>query len=128
MKKTAQERCSMEARPMTSPSRFKAATILFALALVAPSAHADPGGKEGAPPPPSAGQVQASQAEARRLSDAFVNVAERVSPSVVQIDVTSRDESADQVLRWTGRGGVDSPVARGTGSGVVFTPDGAIVT
>jgi S1-C subfamily serine protease len=106
---------------------MKAATIIFASALVAASAHADPAG-QGAPPPPSAGQVQASQAEARRLSDAFVNVAERVSPSVVQIDVTSRDESADQVLRWTGRGGVDSPVARGTGSGVVFTPDGAIVT
>jgi serine protease Do len=80
-------------------------------------------------PPASTGQVQASQAEAKRLSDAFVNVAERVSPSVVQIDVTSRDENTDQVLRWIGRaGGVDSPVARGTGSGVVFTPDGAILT
>jgi serine protease Do len=73
--------------------------------------------------------AQAAQAEARRLSDAFVNVAERVSPSVVQIDVTMRDESADQILRWVGRaGGSDSPVAKGTGSGVVFTPDGAILT
>ena len=76
---------------------------------------------------PTPAQLQASQAEARRLSDAFVSVAERVSPSVVQIDVTSRDESADKVLRWLGRGG-DSPIARGTGSGVVFTPDGAILT
>jgi serine protease Do len=81
---------------------------------------------QAAPPSP---QMQASQAEAKRLSDAFVNVAERVSPSVVQIDVTQRDDSADQILRWGGRGGgVDSPVARGTGSGVVFTPDGAILT
>jgi serine protease Do len=72
--------------------------------------------------------LSASQAEARRLSDAFVSVAERVSPSVVQIDVTARDESSDQVLRWLGRGSGDSPVARGTGSGVIFTADGAILT
>jgi S1-C subfamily serine protease len=85
--------------------------------------QAPPG--QGSAPTPA--HIQASQAEARRLSDAFVSVAERVSPSVVQIDVTSRDESADHVLRWLGRGG-DSPIARGTGSGVVFTPDGAILT
>src|SRR5205085_8455039 len=78
----------------------------------------------------SPAQIQASQAEARRFSDAFASVAERVSPSVVQIDVTTRDENADNVLRWIGRGGngTESPVARGTGSGVVFTPDGAILT
>ena len=73
--------------------------------------------------------VQASQAEAKKLSDVFVSVAERVSPSVVQIDVTVHDESADQVLRWLGRnGGGDSAVEHGTGSGVVFTADGAILT
>ena len=78
---------------------------------------------------PSSPQIQASQAEARRLSDAFVNVAERVSPSVVQIDTTVRDESRDELLRWFGRGGGgDSPVERGTGSGVIFTADGAILT
>ena len=110
-------------------------TLFVALALstlsFAPAATAEP--KEPAaapsPPPPSAVQLQASQAEARRLSDAFVNVAERVSPSVVQIDVTARDEGADRLVHMLGRGnGVDSPVARGTGSGVVFTPDGAILT
>ncbi len=68
----------------------------------------------------------ASQAEAQRLSDTFVAVADKVSPSVVQIDVTVREESAEQMLRWLGRG--DSPVARGTGSGVVFSPEGAILT
>jgi serine protease Do len=67
-----------------------------------------------------------AQLEARRLSDAFVNVAERVSPSVVQIDVTSREPNNDALTRMLG--GDASPVARGTGSGVVFTPDGAILT
>jgi serine protease Do len=45
----------------------------------------------------------------------------------VQIDVTARDESADQVLKFFGKT-QDSPVARGTGSGVVFSADGAILT
>jgi serine protease Do len=75
----------------------------------------------------SAQQVQTQNQEARRLSDAFVQVAERVSPSVVQIDVTQRDQQGDAMMRMIGGGG-DSPVARGTGSGVVFTPDGAILT
>jgi Do/DeqQ family serine protease len=72
--------------------------------------------------------VQASTAEAKRLSEGFVAVAERVSPSVVQIDITARDEQADLLGRFFGRGGGDEPTARGTGSGVVFTPDGAILT
>ena len=63
--------------------------------------------------------------EARKLSDAFVQVAEKVNPSVVQLDVTSRDEN--ETIRYFGRGN-DSPIARGTGSGVVFTSDGAILT
>jgi S1-C subfamily serine protease len=100
---------------------------IVVLALAAPVALAQP--KEvPTPTQTSPAAIQASQAEARRLSDAFVSVAEKVSPSVVQIDVTSRDESQDQVLRWLGRGSGDSPVARGTGSGVVFTADGAILT
>ncbi len=93
-----------------------------------PAAPAPTAAVQPAQPPPTPAQVQVAQTEAKRLSDAFVNVAEKVSPSVVQIDVTSRDENADKVLRWLGRGTGDSPVARGTGSGVVFTPDGAILT
>jgi serine protease Do len=102
-------------------------TLLLSLAALPPrEALAQSTSAKEAPGSP---QASASQAEARRLSDAFVNVAERVSPSVVQIDVTVRDESADQVLRWMGRGGAnDSAVAHGTGSGVVFTSDGAILT
>lgn len=119
------------AGPKTLFAALALSTFSFATFSFAPVASAQ--GKEPAAAPAaptqSPVQMQASQAEARRLSDAFVNVAERVSPSVVQIDVTTRDEGADRLVHMLGRGnGVDSPVARGTGSGVVFTPDGAILT
>ena len=81
--------------------------------------------KEAAPV--RTGALPQSQAEANRVSDAFVSVADKVGASVVQIDVTVRDESSEQVLRWLGGRG-DSPVARGTGSGVLFSPEGAILT
>ena len=99
-----------------------ASLLLLALAMLAPR---DALAQSAAASP----QAQASsQAEARKLSDAFVNVAERVSPSVVQVDVTVRDESAEGVLRWMGRSNDSAAVAHGTGSGVVFTSDGAILT
>jgi serine protease Do len=97
------------------------ATTTLALAPSPAFAQATPGDK---PPPPAA---PGAVAEARKLSDAFVSVAERVSPSVVQIDVTAHDESADQITRFFGKN-QDSPIARGTGSGVIFTADGAILT
>jgi Do/DeqQ family serine protease len=80
------------------------------------------------PAAPTPAQVQASTAEARRLSDSFVAVADRASPSVVQVDVTVRDAKADAIWRMFGRSTSDEPVGRGMGSGVVFTADGAIVT
>src|SRR3954469_9425953 len=91
------------------------------LITLASPALADP------PAPQPAPQAAAARAEAAKLSDAFVSVAERVSPSVVQIDVTARDENPDQIGRLFGKN-QDSPIARGTGSGVVFTADGAILT
>ncbi|MEO6575748.1 MAG: hypothetical protein ABIP89_17990, partial [Polyangiaceae bacterium] len=61
-------------------------TLFAALALSAfsfaplASAEAKEPAAPAAAPAQSPVQMQASQAEARRLSDAFVNVAERVSP------------------------------------------------
>jgi serine protease Do len=96
---------------------------LFALAVtgVAPSAEAQTRPSSVSP------QAAAAQVEARKLSEGFVAVADQVGSSVVQIDVTSRDENADQMMRFFGKS-QDSPIARGTGSGVIFTSDGAILT
>lgn len=100
---------------MITRKAFATVTLALSLCFSAASARA-----QGADP-------QLSQAEARRLSEAFVAVAEKVSPSVVQIEVTAREENAES-LRTFGHGGVDSPLAHSTGSGVVFTTDGAILT
>src|SRR5262245_60421622 len=69
-----------------------------------------------------------SQVEARRLSDAFAAVAEKVSPSVVQIEVSVREQT-QQVVRWyKNPQTTETPVQRGMGSGVIFNADGAILT
>jgi len=120
------------ARPLAS-RLYPAVLPAFVLALgtLALPANADPAAPRpaAAPPPvPTPAQVQASTAEAKRLSDGFVAVADRVSPSVVQIDITARaDDKAEFFSHFFGRPG-DEPIARGTGSGVVFTPDGAVLT
>src|SRR5687768_1810681 len=72
----------------------------------------------------------AAPIEARRLSEGFAAVAEKVSPSVVQIEVTVR-EPTSQSLRWY-KGGpsgtTETPAQRGMGSGVVFNAEGVILT
>jgi Do/DeqQ family serine protease len=98
-------------------------------APASPAVSHPPSTTPAPPAVPTPAQVQASTAEARRLSEGFVAVADRVSPTVVQIDVTARSEKADAMARFFGRGGGgDEPIARAMGSGVVFTPDGAILT
>jgi serine protease Do len=67
---------------------------------------------------------------ATQLSDAFADVAERVSPSVVTIKVEAKQELPD-MFKFFGRGGGgDGPQGnvQGSGSGVIFTADGSILT
>lgn len=102
---------------------------MLALPLVMTSslALAQPAAPRAAPtePPPV---HAAPPAEARRLSDAFVAVADRVSPSVVQVEVTSRDERQELMQRLMPGDHPDAPVQRGMGSGVVLSADGEILT
>lgn len=96
--------------------------LFVVLSLTAGPALAD------APASPSTpAQVQVATAEARKLSDAFVAVAEKASPSVVQVDVTTKNAQEDPLARMLGLGD-SSPVQRGMGSGVIFTADGAVLT
>lgn len=81
-----------------------------------------------APPPavavkPNGAPPSVTVAQIRKLGDAFAEVAEKVSPAVVQIDVTVGSANESQ-LRWLKSDGVQ----RGMGSGVVFSADGAILT
>jgi S1-C subfamily serine protease len=59
----------------------------------------------------------------RKMSDALADVAERVSPSVVQIDVTTGHAGASPTRLSRGEGG-----SHGLGSGVIFSADGAVLT
>ena len=70
----------------------------------------------------------AATAEARRLSDAFVAAAEKASPSVVQIEVTTRSDVPEELRNFFGLDEGDQPTQHGMGSGVVFSADGAILT
>ena len=79
--------------------------------------------------PPTSPDPQASaSADARRIAGAFAAVAARVSPSVVQIDVSVRDES-QAIVRWyKGVPSMEASVKRGLGSGVIIAADGHILT
>jgi serine protease Do len=70
-----------------------------------------------------AAQSVPSVAQIRGLGDAFVDVAEKTSPAVVQIDVTVGNPDAS-ATRWFRA----DATTRGMGSGVIFSSDGAILT
>lgn len=65
--------------------------------------------------------------KAKEFSEAITAVAEKISPSVVQIDVTVRDESADAMPWWMKKKN-DAGVTKGNGSGVIISNDGYILT
>ena len=74
--------------------------------------------------------ASAAVSQANQLSDAFASVAEHVSPSVVTIKVEAKQE-IPQIFKnpfFRGRGGDDEGVVKGSGSGVIFRSDGAILT
>ncbi|HEX4351953.1 MAG TPA: trypsin-like peptidase domain-containing protein, partial [Polyangiales bacterium] len=68
---------------------------------------------------------------ATQLSDAFATVAEQVSPSVVTIKIEAKQEQP-QMFRMPFFGNPDQQaqqgIVHGSGSGVVFRSDGAILT
>ena len=81
-----------------------------------------------APTPANAGDdVPRSRHQATDLSDAFVHVAKRLGPSVVQIEITT-EAGASAAPTGASDRATDSPVARARASGVVLKSDGAIVT
>ncbi len=95
----------------------------FAFLTLTTSAFAE----DKPPPPPSPQAAAAAKIEAKKLSDGFVSVADVVSPAVVQIEITAHEENEASALRYL-HGGQDTPIARGTGSGVIFGQDGSILT
>ncbi|WP_437599193.1 trypsin-like peptidase domain-containing protein [Sorangium sp. So ce590] len=86
--------------------------------LSAPSAP-----QKAAPPPSRAAASSAGAADLRRLGEAFADVVDKVGPAVVQIEVAV-GEDVSSPLRWFRDGGQ----RRGLGSGVLFSPDGGILT
>lgn len=92
-----------------------------------------------APLPPAAGltapiDVDAAIAGARSLGDAFASVAERVSPSVVSIRIEARQPQLRgpggqfRLMPGYGMPEADQNVVHGSGSGVIISSDGAILT
>ena len=119
--------------PKTNPSRWSwttasalagwiaaAGLVTYSYAGAAPSTSAIP-----ATPVATAAVNHATQ-----LSDAFASVAEHVSPSVVTIRVEAKQEMP-QMFRnpfFGGRGNGHEGIVKGSGSGVIFRTDGAILT
>ncbi|HEX7478235.1 MAG TPA: Do family serine endopeptidase [Polyangiales bacterium] len=86
---------------------------------------------------PTSPAVTEGRSQASHLSDAFADVAEHVSPSVVTIKVEAKHEQqvpqgmfGMPFFHGQGEAGQQGqqPLVRGSGSGVIFRADGAVLT
>ncbi|MEO7096795.1 MAG: trypsin-like peptidase domain-containing protein [Polyangiales bacterium] len=121
-------------RPVVRSTSFVASLLALALAVASPTAafaQAKPSdgkttitgatvGKTTTAPPVE------KTSKAKELSEAVIAVAEKISPSVVQIDVTVRDDSADAMPWWLKK--KSESIIHGNGSGVIISSDGYILT
>jgi serine protease Do len=107
-------------RALSRAPRLSALCVAFGSLAAAATASAEP-----TPKAPASRPAPTGAGEARRLGETFHGVVERLAPSVVQIDVTTRE--ANPVNVWL-RGGGGEAFQRATGSGVVLSADGAILT
>ncbi len=100
-------------------------SLMLVSALSFPAlAQTKPALPAAAPAAPAATSPKVtSLAELKKFSEGLADVAEKVSPSVVQIEVTLATEGTSQ-LRTSGSEGSK----RGLGSGVILTAEGAILT
>jgi serine protease Do len=107
-------------RPSSAPL---ALLSVLAIATAPISSFAQAKEKPVAAAPPAPEKVQ----KAKDFSDAITAVAEKVSPSVVQIDVAIRDEQNESLPWWMKKKG-DAGLTRGNGSGVIISADGYVLT
>jgi len=131
----------MRARPPAS-RRLAASLLAVSFLALAPAAAADPLPPAALPPLPGRPPVitrrdpaapvmpavsdprpAAGSGDLRKNSEALADVAERVSPSVVQIDVVTGGSGASPTRLSRADGGM-----HGLGSGVIFSADGAVLT
>lgn len=103
---------------MRIPSLFASTLLPLGILASAPTVRA-----QAAPPTRPTPAAPTTAAQLRALGDAFVDVADKVSPAVVQIEVSIAKPEAS-ATRWI----KEDAVSRGMGSGVIFTADGAILT
>jgi serine protease Do len=92
---------------------FLALVAAFIAGCIMPNRKADP-------PAPARQAALPGLDVARQLNEAFVSVADKVSPSVVVVEVTEK--------RVLGRGGRSQGPSMGEGSGIIVTKDGYILT
>jgi S1-C subfamily serine protease len=113
----------IEAASMLRGMLPRAAIAVFLVLGAFPAAAlAQPAAGKPAPAPPSP-----SPPEIRRFETAFAGAADRVAPSLVQLDVTVREDVESRFTRFIGKQG-DTPMAHATGSGLIMGADGTIVT